>query len=272
MRSGADWYQREPMAYLGGVQGMTVRQHAVYSVIIDLLYLHGGEIINDPKFIAGYFSDLGSSSVRTAINQLVSMEKLIENRGKITQKRAKTEAKTRQNLRENRQKAGKKGGKNSAESKKNNDLTEASASSKTQPDKSRVDKIREEGKEIDSARARATRLPEDWVPSERGLQWARQERLSEREIERETEKFRDHFRAASGANARKIDWTAAWRNWLRRHADTRQAGRQRSPAAGKMDDFRELIAEAKEHDRRRRESVSDHGEEPSGRLRRLAGS
>ncbi len=34
--------------------------------------------------------------------------------------------------------------------------------------------------------------------------------------EKETAKFIDHFRAASGANAVKKDWIAAWRNWIRR--------------------------------------------------------
>jgi hypothetical protein len=49
MKSGTDWYAREPIAYLGGVQGMTARQHAVYSVVVDLLYIHGGSINNDPS-------------------------------------------------------------------------------------------------------------------------------------------------------------------------------------------------------------------------------
>jgi hypothetical protein len=32
----------------------------------------------------------------------------------------------------------------------------------------------------------------------------------------ETAAFVDHFLAASGSNAIKRDWVAAWRNWLRR--------------------------------------------------------
>lgn len=38
----------------------------------------------------------------------------------------------------------------------------------------------------------------------------------------ETQKFKDHWKAASGANARKKDWVAAWRNWMR-GADERLA-------------------------------------------------
>ena len=35
----------------------------------------------------------------------------------------------------------------------------------------------------------------------------------------ETERFIDYYRSASGANARKIDWPAAWRNWMRKADD-----------------------------------------------------
>lgn len=66
--------------------------------------------------------------------------------------------------------------------------------------------------------ARATRLPEDFeLTPERRL-------VAETEAvpaERTFEKFRDHFRAASGAKARKVNWDAAWRNWCRTEADFR---------------------------------------------------
>ncbi|SER19535.1 hypothetical protein SAMN04244573_03077 [Azotobacter beijerinckii] len=32
---------------------------------------------------------------------------------------------------------------------------------------------------------------------------------------REGEKFADHWHAASGKNAAKLDWLATWRNWVR---------------------------------------------------------
>ena len=31
-----------------------------------------------------------------------------------------------------------------------------------------------------------------------------------------TDRFLDHWRSAGGTNARKRDWVAAWRNWMRR--------------------------------------------------------
>jgi hypothetical protein len=71
MRTGLDWYARNPKKFLGGVQGLTARQIAVYNVVIDLIYLYGGGCNNDPKWIAGYVSDMGSAAVRNVITDLI---------------------------------------------------------------------------------------------------------------------------------------------------------------------------------------------------------
>ncbi len=143
-RRGAHWYKREPHAYLGGVRGLTERQHAVYGVVLDLIYDGGGQCPDDPKWIAGWYSNIGAAAVRRTILELVSLGKLQVEGGFLTNKRAKNEAKTDQELRENRSKTGVKGGKRSAElrlaAKENNDLEQPSGSTNVQPDKIRVDK------------------------------------------------------------------------------------------------------------------------------------
>lgn len=145
MRRGLDWYKRDPIDFLGGVQGLTARQIAVYTVALDLIYQHGGNCHNDPGWVAGWISDMGQSAVRKTLAELVELKKLsIDEDGSLTQKRAKTIAKTQQNLRETRQKTGRKGGQNSAKLRdvknKNNDLAQASASTQNEADKNRVDK------------------------------------------------------------------------------------------------------------------------------------
>lgn len=143
MRDGADWYKRNPKLFLGGVQGMTARQIAVYTVVIELIYMHGGGIHNDPKWIAGWVSDMGAAAVRGCISDLIEMGKLEIDGEEITQKHAKNEVKTKENLRKNRAFSGRLGGVSSAKTKaklkENNDIGQASA--KTLLD---VDKIREE--------------------------------------------------------------------------------------------------------------------------------
>jgi hypothetical protein len=46
------------------------------------------------------------------------------------------------------------------------------------------------------------------------ITWAREHTPSIGRLE--TENFIDYWRSASGANARKLDWVAAWRNWMRK--------------------------------------------------------
>ena len=129
---GAEWYKRDPQAYLGGVIGMTARQHAVYSVTLDLIYAYGGRCRNDPKWIAGWFSDLGPAAIRNTILELVALGKLQIEDGFLTNKRARNEAQTREKLKENRRETGKEGGIASglsrAVSSQNNDLDKANAS------------------------------------------------------------------------------------------------------------------------------------------------
>lgn len=228
MKHGADWYQREPVAYLGGVQGLTAKEHAVYSVVLDLIYLHGGSVNNDPAWIAGWISDMGSHAVRKAINSLVERGKLAIEGDQITQKRAKTQAKTKENVRETRRESGKKGGKRSGESrrqsKENNNISEASASTR---EEERREEVKEEP--IGSSKSeptlfavpdppkpkrkpkRAHSLPDGWVPSDKNLSDAQKHGLSPEEISHEAEQFRNHHQARG--NAFK-DWDAAWRTWL----------------------------------------------------------
>lgn len=75
--------------------------------------------------------------------------------------------------------------------------------------------------------ARATRLPEDFrlTPERRAI--AETEKA---DPDREFANFVDHWKAASGAKARKNDWDATWRIWCRRAPDFK-------PRPRRSDDF-----------------------------------
>lgn len=64
--------------------------------------------------------------------------------------------------------------------------------------------------------ALATRLPPNFelTPERRAVAEA-----EKADPEREFAQFTDHWRATSGAKARKHDWDATWRNWCRRSGD-----------------------------------------------------
>lgn len=64
----------------------------------------------------------------------------------------------------------------------------------------------------------ATRLPDDWVLQKAWGDWALSERpdMTPEDVRREADCFADYWRAKGGADARKVDWQATWRNWIRR--------------------------------------------------------
>lgn len=60
---------------------------------------------------------------------------------------------------------------------------------------------------------RGQRIPGDFEPD---LDWAVENGMRPEMALVEAAKFRDHWRSASGQTARKCDWPATWKNWVRR--------------------------------------------------------
>ncbi len=143
---GADWYKRYHQRWLGGVRGLTVRQIAIYDVVVELIYQDGGQTPNNPKYIAGFFADLGIAGARKTISELIHLKKLYENDGKISNKFAKNVVKTKEKLRETRRKTGEKGNRIRWEKTKNTNRFNETSSQKgsTGGSQRRGDKIREE--------------------------------------------------------------------------------------------------------------------------------
>lgn len=62
-----------------------------------------------------------------------------------------------------------------------------------------------------------SRLPADWVLPKAWGDWAIANRpgLTPADVRLEAERFRDHWAAKAGKEARKVSWEATWRNWVR---------------------------------------------------------
>lgn len=69
--------------------------------------------------------------------------------------------------------------------------------------------------------ARATRVPDDFEPTDEMRAWFVRERIAEAGVNglTEHERFMDYWRAQPGVKGRKVDWPATWRNWMRTAAD-----------------------------------------------------
>ena len=90
---------------------------------------------------------------------------------------------------------------------------------------------------------RGQRLPDDWVPSPQDEATAFA-LIGEPRAAAELEKFRDHWKQQPGQKGVKLDWAAAWRNWIRRSAEYRgnRNGQDGSKIIQAADDLRRKIA------------------------------
>ena len=66
---------------------------------------------------------------------------------------------------------------------------------------------------------RGTRLPADWSPTEDDRAFAAGLGVA---VEREAASFRDYWTSKPGADGRKTNWSATWRNWVRRTSERKQ--------------------------------------------------
>jgi hypothetical protein len=66
---------------------------------------------------------------------------------------------------------------------------------------------------------RGTRLPADFRPSPEMREYARRQGMSDAQIDTEATKIRDW--SASSPNGAKLNWPAAWRNWVTRNGHKR---------------------------------------------------
>lgn len=107
---------------------------------------------------------------------------------------------------------------------------------------------------------KAHRLPADWQPEPLTGETAEAcARWPPKAIERELARFRDWAASATGKAALKLDWQAAWRNWIRRVEDegrygtnARSSGNQsnRNAVAAALDKRIGLDEPARQADRR----------------------
>jgi len=89
-------------------------------------------------------------------------------------------------------------------------------------------------------RERATRLPPQWTPDPDDVLRAA-EQIGEQRTLIEIEKFHDYWRAVPGAKGRKLDWSATFRNWIRRAAESKpRHDRPDAHRPSKLDHFDDI--------------------------------
>lgn len=83
---------------------------------------------------------------------------------------------------------------------------------------SALSSVDQEGATAPAAKSkRGTRLPETWFLPKAWGEWARENfRITDDQIRREAESFKDYWLSRTGQIAVKADWFATWRNWIRK--------------------------------------------------------
>lgn len=221
-------YPHEPAKFITGTYMLSAEEKGAYIVLINLIYLRGGAIDNDPNRLPGVIG-CTRQAFRRILTRLVDLGKIVLTQdgglsnGKCERVMAKRAGESQQ-----RRESGQKGGQKSAgtrkklaenlakfesDSAKNNDLASLPLEHK--------ENIKEY-KHTPSVcvspprDAKGTRLPDDWRPTADGMQFASDLGLN---AEYTLGKFTDHWRAKPGKDGRKSDWNATWRNWCRNDAE-----------------------------------------------------
>ncbi|MDB5531542.1 MAG: hypothetical protein JWR51_4645 [Devosia sp.] len=119
------WYRRFPDNFIAGTAGLTLEEKGAYSLVLDLMYVRGGPIPDEPRYIAG----VCNCSVRkwNAIRaRLIQVGKITVVDGCLMNARAEKElenaAKDARELAENGAKGGNKTAENRTASSKTNSL------------------------------------------------------------------------------------------------------------------------------------------------------
>ena len=126
------WHKRYHLDALEGMRGLTLEQRGAYTTILDLLYLRGGSLPDDPMFISGWLGVFPKTWNRIR-KCLIEDGKLIAGNGQLTNRRATKEVQLLKARSVENKTNGRFGG---LASKKINDLQEADArQTKTQNEK-----------------------------------------------------------------------------------------------------------------------------------------
>lgn len=230
--NGLPYYKAYPRDFLEGTIGMPFELKAAYRLVLDLIYMTGGRLPDDPQYIAGH---LGCSvrkwnSMRA---QLIERGKIRAERGIISNFRADKQLESTRKYQETQSenRRGWRKNKGLQERPSNHTESESESPPKSPPRGDCDADLFEAEKKATSKAARGSRLPggEGWTLPDHLRAWAVSRGLSDFEVRREAEKFRDYWIAVPGAKGRKVNWDATWRSWIRRALEDRS---KRAPPGG----------------------------------------
>ena len=84
------WYKRNPAKALSGMMVLTLEERGAYNTILDLIYDHDDNLIDDDNFLAGWMR-CDMRVWRRIKSRLIELDKIVIENGRLTNFRATTE-------------------------------------------------------------------------------------------------------------------------------------------------------------------------------------
>lgn len=240
MKNALPYYKRYPRDFIEGTIGLDLETKGAYAIILDLIYMQGGQLPDDEKYICGL---LGCSAKKwkTIRQTLLDLDKIHVNGRFISNSRADLEL-------ESLKKFSDAQSERASGPRKNKDLEEPTAKPKRSQPEPEPDIIKKEP----SVPKKGTRIPDDFQPD---FDEAVRLGVPMQMVSKEAAKFRDYWTAKTGKDATKLDWPATWRNWCRNAAS--RLGARSSPAKSNFRDHQDEVTKSFERAANGRDSTAE---------------
>ena len=201
--NGLPYYKAYPRDFIEGTVGMPFEVKSAYRIVLDLIYMRGGDLPDDPRYIAGV---LGCSvrAWKKYREALVEAGKLTIADGSISNSRADKELETSRSFQDKQ-----------AENRRRPNKNKTLQSPRSHHTDTDTDTEEKEETTV-SSKKKGSRLSPEWRLPKAWGEWAMAEGAVEVEVRREADKFRDYWLGVAGSKGVKLDWQATWRNWIRK--------------------------------------------------------
>jgi uncharacterized protein YdaU (DUF1376 family) len=235
------WYKRDPVAALEGMSNLSLEEVGAYNIVLDLIYARDGKVDDDDRFIAGWMR-CDIRVWRRIRKRLLDCGKLYSSAGSLHNTRADDEVLSALSRVASVSEANSSKGRKSGEARrKNKEIAEPQPEPKantTTTTTRKTSSLRSEEPErgegwafevaIQAKAKVAVRLAEDWEPSVPDLAFAKANGLDPAAVLRESTKFKNYWLAKGGKDARKLDWSRTWQNWVLNSGGSGGQGRPRT--------------------------------------------
>ena len=197
--------------YLADTAHLTTEQHGAYMLLLMAAWRRGGSLPNDASQLAAIAR---LSGARWRQHAPVLLAFFNDEGDVLSQKRLAVEYASAVKVHDAQKANGAKGGRPKKETQgKPMGFERVNPDETPSPSPLPINQ-KQDQKPKDSASPRGSRLPTDWQPPADWLTWAAAERPDVDAVA-EASKFADYWRSKAGKDARKADWLATWRNWIR---------------------------------------------------------